>query len=374
MAPRRRRAGSSPWSGGSCTHRAVHSFVGHRRGRVLNKFLPVGLFGALFLVQQTVSNVIIAMRERAASPLEAFPPKNFPLGRPTGVNRANAALGSFGHGRCHRQAVARHLAAIQSVPPVPPDRTRHGTGRRATPPTTPTAGVLLPPPLPLLRRSPGTRVQASLRPRGVGRHPKSVGAARRRRDSAAAEVAAARTRWSTAAARQAAEVRGRFRPRRRLSRRTGFRMETQASRQERSRTRGRARPLPLRFHGLAPLRARGARRGWISHRTSSRSPIPNPSPIPNRKGGGEATHVDQGYLGLRCGVSAHRGPIEQASPAQRQARPKAFGTASRAFLSLRRTAARLRKRRRGSAQALRPRWTCKTSFSTPRRGTGPPAL
>ena len=262
---------------------------------------------------------------------------------------------SFGHGQCHRQAVARHLTATQSVPPVPPDRTRHGTGRRATPPTT-TADVVLPPPLPPLLRSPGTRVQASLRPRGVGRHPKSMGATRRRRDSAAAEVAAARTRGSTAAARQAAEVRGRFRPRRRLSRRTGFRMLTQASRQERSRARGRARPLPLRFHGLAPpLRAQGAWRGWISHQTSPRSPISNPSPIPNRRGGGEATHVDQGYLGLRCGVSARRGPREQARPAQRQARPKAFGTASRAFLSLRRSAARLRKRRRGSGQALRPR-------------------
>ena len=152
-------------------------------------------------------------------------------------------------------------------------------------------------------------------------------------------------------------------------------MQTQASR-GRSRTRGRARPLPPRVHGRAPLRARGARRCWISHRTSSRSPIPNPSPIPNRRGGCEGTHVDQCYLGLRCGVPAHRGPIEQASPAQRQARPKTFGRASRALLRLRRTAVMLRERRRGSAHALHPRphWTCKASFLTPRRGTGPPAF
>ena len=373
MKPRQVAARASAWHPGADAQAALRGREVHARtARCIlswdigaGESLPGAVFGALFFVQPTVFKCDLRGGERLTflyaamfTPTfrAAFPPKNFfRLGDPPS-GRANAALGSFGHGRCHRQAVARHLAAIQSVPPVPPDRTRHGTGRRATPPTTPTADVLLPPPLPPLRRSPGTRVQASLRPRDVGRHPKSVGAARRRRDSAAAEVAAARTRWSTAAARQAAEVRGRFRPRRRLSRRTGFRMLTQASRQERSRARGRARPLPLRFHGLAPpLRAQGAWRGWISHQTSPRSPISNPSPIPNRRGGGEATHVDQGYLGLRCGVSARRGPREQARPAQRQARPKAFGTASRAFLSLRRSAARLRKRRRGSAQALRPR-------------------
>ena len=129
--------------------------------------------------------------------------------------------------RCHRQAVARHLAATRSVPAPTgrnrhgTDRTRHGTGRRATPPTTRAAGVVLPS-RPPLRHPPGTAVQASLRRRGVTRYPKSVDAT----DGAAAEVAAAGMRGSTAAARQAAEVRVRFLPRKLQSSRTGFRVQT----------------------------------------------------------------------------------------------------------------------------------------------------
>ena len=336
MKPRQVAARASAWHPGADAQAALRGREVHARtARCIlswdigaGESLPGAVFGALFFVQPTVFKCDLRGGERLTflyaamfTPTfrAAFPPKNFfRLGDPPS-GRANAALGSFGHGRCHRQAVARHLAAIQSVPPVPPDRTRHGTGRRATPPTTPTADVLLPPPLPPLRRSPGTRVQASLRPRDVGRHPKSVGAARRRRDSAAAEVAAARTRWSTAAARQAAEVRGRFRPRRRLSRRTGFRMLTQASRQERSRARGRARPLPLRFHGLAPpLRAQGAWRGWISHQTSPRSPISNPSPIPNRRGG--ARQLTSIRVTSACGAACQRAAVPASRPAQPSAR------------------------------------------------------